>query len=152
MLTKPFVFVVQVVVTIFGTEAREYEFISSDPSHDLKDLHGIEIPVAWAPLSYRRRSHPSLSPGLNACAIIGDVSNLGPSTCYKKKTCLCQTSVGHAAALWAKILTKPFVFIVQVSSYLPAPYYRSENRFLVLLPRPLGSFFSCICAFWYGIC
>ncbi|KAL3214472.1 hypothetical protein MRX96_034934 [Rhipicephalus microplus] len=45
MLTKPFVFVVQVVATIFGTEAAEYKSVLTDPSHGWKELHGIEIPL-----------------------------------------------------------------------------------------------------------
>ncbi|XP_075738949.1 uncharacterized protein LOC142784455 [Rhipicephalus microplus] len=84
MLTKPFVFVVQVVATIFGTEAAQYESILTDPSHYWKDLHGIQIP--WSLLSYRRSSL-FLSADFDACANIGDVGTLGPSNSYKKPRC-----------------------------------------------------------------
>ncbi|KAL3188824.1 hypothetical protein MRX96_002984 [Rhipicephalus microplus] len=83
MLTKPFVFVVQVVATIFGTEAAEYKSVLTDPSHGWKELHGIEIPLRGHRCLIEEAAL-SLVPTPTHAPNIGDVSNLGPSNGYKK--------------------------------------------------------------------
>nr|XP_054917163.1 uncharacterized protein LOC129380383 [Dermacentor andersoni] len=45
---------------------------------------------------------------------------------------------GHGSSLSGNMLRNPFCFVLQVSQYLPTKCYRSDDRFLVLLPCPLS--------------
>ncbi|KAL3228430.1 hypothetical protein MRX96_048569 [Rhipicephalus microplus] len=112
MLTKPFVFVVQVVATIFGTEAAEYKSVLTDPSHGWKELHGIEIPL---------RGH--------RCLIEEAALSLVPTPTHAPTSVTSATSdlptairshvppsnfSGPGSGTQGEMLTKPFVFVVQV--------------------------------------
>ncbi|KAL3203809.1 hypothetical protein MRX96_053162 [Rhipicephalus microplus] len=112
MLTKPFVFVVQVVATIFGTEAAEYKSVLTDPSHGWKELHGIEIPL---------RGH--------RCLIEEAALSLVPTSTHAPTSVTSATSdlptairshvppsnfSGPGSGTQGEMLTKPFVFVVQV--------------------------------------
>ncbi|KAL3196784.1 hypothetical protein MRX96_015394 [Rhipicephalus microplus] len=112
MLTKPFVFVVQVVATIFGTEAAEYKSVLTDPSHGWKELHGIEIPL---------RGH--------RCPIEEAALSLVPTPTHAPTSVTSATSdlptairshvppsnfSGPGSGTQGEMLTKPFVFVVQV--------------------------------------
>ncbi|KAL3182528.1 hypothetical protein MRX96_007208 [Rhipicephalus microplus] len=112
MLTKPFVFVVQVVATIFGTEAAEYKSVLTDPSHGWKELHGIEIPL---------RGH--------RCLIEEAALSLVPTPTHAPTSVTSATSdlptairshvppsnfSGPGSGTQGEMLTKPFVFVVQL--------------------------------------
>ncbi|XP_037498616.1 uncharacterized protein LOC119372211 [Rhipicephalus sanguineus] len=145
MLTKPFVFVVQVVAAVFGTEAAEYASVLTDPSHDWKDHHGIEIRLRDHRCLIEEAILPFVPTPTHAPTSVTSAASDLPKAI---RSCVPPSNFsGPGSGTPGEMLTKPFVFVVQVSSYLPAPCYRSDNRFLVLLPRPLGSFFSCICIF-----
>ncbi|KAL3192355.1 hypothetical protein MRX96_056015 [Rhipicephalus microplus] len=112
MLSKPFVFVVQVVATIFGMEAAEYESVVTDPSHDWKDLHGIEIPlhghrclIEEAVLSLAPTSTHALTPVTSA--------TLGLPAAIRSHVPPSNFS-GSGSGTLCEMLTKPFFFVVQV--------------------------------------
>ncbi|KAH6930117.1 hypothetical protein HPB50_009661 [Hyalomma asiaticum] len=111
MLTKPFVFVVQVVATVFGTKAAEYESVLTDPSHDWKNLHGIEIPqrghrclIEEAVLSLvPTPTHVPASVTSTASDLPTAITSCVPPSNFS----------GPDSGTLGEMLTKPFVFVVQ---------------------------------------
>ncbi|KAH6921372.1 hypothetical protein HPB50_027645 [Hyalomma asiaticum] len=98
-----------VVATIFGTEAAEYESVLTDPSHDWKDLHGIEIPL---------RGHRCLIEE----AVLSLVPTHAPTSVTSAASDLPMAIrsyvppsnfSGPGSGTLGEMLTKPFVFVVQ---------------------------------------
>ncbi|KAH6923648.1 hypothetical protein HPB50_004358 [Hyalomma asiaticum] len=103
----------EVVETVFGTKAAEYESVLTDPSHDWKDLHGIEIPL---------RGH--------RCHIEEAVLSLVPTPTHAPTSVTSAASdlpmavrscvppwnfSGPGSGTLGEMLTKPFVFVVQMA-------------------------------------
>ncbi|KAH6929624.1 hypothetical protein HPB50_003329 [Hyalomma asiaticum] len=111
MLTKPFVFVVQVVATVFGTKAAEYESVLTDPSHDRKDLHGVEVPL---------RGHRCLIGGAVLSLVSTpthaptSVTSAASDLPMAIRSCVPPSNFsGPGSGSLGEMLTKPFVFVVQ---------------------------------------
>ncbi|KAH6928255.1 hypothetical protein HPB50_013048 [Hyalomma asiaticum] len=112
MLTKPFVFVVQVVAAVFGTQAAEYASVLTDPSHDWKDHHGIEIRLRGHRCLIEEAILPFVPTPTHAPTSVTSAASDLPKAI---RSCVPPSNFsGPGSGTPGEMLTKPFVFVVQL--------------------------------------
>ncbi|KAL1482092.1 hypothetical protein MTO96_034039 [Rhipicephalus appendiculatus] len=112
MLTKPFLFVVQVVAAVFGTQAAQYASILTDPSHDWKEHQGIELPLRGHRCLIEEAVLPFVPTPTHApTSLTSAASDLSKAI----RSCVPPSNFsGPGSGTPGEMLTKPFLFVVQV--------------------------------------
>ncbi|XP_049270158.1 uncharacterized protein LOC119386031 [Rhipicephalus sanguineus] len=105
----------QVVAAVFGTEAAEYASVLTDPSHDWKDHHGIEIRLRDHRCLIEEAILPFVPTPTHAPTSVTSAASDLPKAI---RSCVPPSNFsGPGSGTPGEMLTKPFVFVVQKRTY-----------------------------------
>ncbi|XP_077502477.1 uncharacterized protein LOC144113316 [Amblyomma americanum] len=134
MLRNPFCFVLQVVALLLRTELLSCSFRAALRHNESLGAYPVSSTCVGDICLVDDPTAPVIIATPMPTAVTSDHMTRFPA--IKGETALSLIS-GHGSSLSGNMLRNPFCFVLQVSRYLPTKCYRSDNRFLVLLPSPL---------------